>query len=283
MPIRRKDGTFFGTLCAIDPKPAKLNTLEVVGMFELFAELIGTHLDAIEQLSSSEANLLDERATAELREQFIAVLGHDLRNPLASLSSGVNLIQKAKSAERAAEIGVAMQSSVKRMARLIDDLLDFARGRLGGGLALNYDKELLALVLDQVVAELRAGYPDRNIEAAFALTQEVRCDSGRVAQLLSNLLGNALKYGGPDTPVRVEATIGQGEFELSVINKGAPIPATTIERLFLPFYRGDGHVMTQGLGLGLYIVSQIANAHGGRVDVESTPEQTRFTFRMPLA
>ncbi|MCX7309131.1 MAG: GAF domain-containing sensor histidine kinase, partial [Afipia sp.] len=222
MPIKRKDGTFFGTLCAIDPKPAKLNTLEVVGMFELFAELIGTHLDAIEQLSSSEANLLDERATAELREQFIAVLGHDLRNPLASLSSGVNLIQKAKSAERAAEIGVAMQSSVKRMARLIDDLLDFARGRLGGGLALNYDKELLALVLDQVVAELRAGYPDRNIEAAFALTQEVRCDSGRVAQLLSNHLGNALKYGGPDTPVRVEATIGQGEFELSVINKGAP-------------------------------------------------------------
>jgi signal transduction histidine kinase len=283
MPIMLADGTFFGTLCAIDPRPAKLKTPETIGMFELFAELIGTHLNAIERLSSTEATLLDERATAELREQFIAVLGHDLRNPLASLSSGVNLIQKAKTPERAAEIGIAMQSSVKRMARLINDLLDFARGRLGGGLALNYDKEPLAPSLEQVVEELRAGHPDCVIETQFVITRDIKRDSSRIAQLLSNLLGNAVKYGTPNTPISVRGTTEQGEFELSVTNKGAPIPPAVIDRLFLPFYRGDAQATMQGLGLGLYIVSQIATAHGGRVDAESNADLTRFTFRMPLA
>src|SRR6185295_12964874 len=94
MPILRKDGSFFGTLCAIDPRPAKLNTPQVVGMFRLFANLIGFHLEAQERLASSEAALLDAHQTAELREQFIAVLGHDLRNPLAAIDAGTRLLGK---------------------------------------------------------------------------------------------------------------------------------------------------------------------------------------------
>jgi GAF domain-containing protein len=115
MPIFLKDGRFFGTLCAIDPQPAKLNNPEVTGMFKLFAELIGTHLDALDRVTVSEAMLLDERKSSELREQFIAVLGHDLRNPLAALSSAVRLFLKAKTPEQAAEIGGMMQNSVQRM------------------------------------------------------------------------------------------------------------------------------------------------------------------------
>ena len=97
VPIILTDGTFFGTLCAIDPRPARLNNPETIGTIKLFAELIGTHLNALARLEESEATLLGERQASELREQFIAVLGHDLRNPLAAMASGVRLITKAKS------------------------------------------------------------------------------------------------------------------------------------------------------------------------------------------
>lgn len=283
MPILRSDGSFFGTLCAISPKPAKLKTPETIGMFELFAELIGTHLDAIDRMDAAEAGLLDARNAAELREQFIAVLGHDLRNPLASLSSGVNLIQKAKTAERAVEIGNLMQGSVKRMALLIDNVLDFARGRLGGGLPLQLGEDPLEELLRETVQELRAGNPGRIVEADFSLPQPFRYDPGRMAQLLSNLLGNALRHGAEDAPVRVRAVTEQGQFELSVANAGQPIPSATMARLFQPFYRGALQSTQQGLGLGLYIVSEIARAHGGTIDVKSDASETRFTFRMPLA
>ena len=99
MPIMLGDGTFFGTLCAIDPRPARLNTPQTVGMFKLFAELIATHLDAVDRLIATEAKLLTERQTAELREQFIAVLGHDLRNPLASIAAGTRMLAKPGSKE----------------------------------------------------------------------------------------------------------------------------------------------------------------------------------------
>jgi GAF domain-containing protein len=93
MPIVLSDGSFWGTLCAIDPRPARLNNPESIGMFKLFAELIGFHLNASERLATSEASLLDERRTSELREQFIAVLGHDLRNPLASIDAGAKMLE----------------------------------------------------------------------------------------------------------------------------------------------------------------------------------------------
>lgn len=96
MPIRRPDGEFFGTLCAIDPRPARLRNPETIGMFKLFADLIGFHLDAQDRLASSEVALLNERQSAELREQFIAVLGHDLRSPLASIDAGVRLLGKER-------------------------------------------------------------------------------------------------------------------------------------------------------------------------------------------
>jgi signal transduction histidine kinase len=283
MPIMLKDGRFFGTLCAIDPRPARLNNPEIVGMFKLFAELIGTHLDAMDRVAASEALLLDERKTAELREQFIAVLGHDLRNPLASISSGVRLILKAKSAELAAELGGLMQSSVQRMARLIDNVMDLARGRLGGGLPLNLHDENLGPVLHQVMAETRTSHPDKPIEAEISVPDRVRCDAGRIAQLFSNLLGNAVTHGSAASPIGVRAVTQGGRFELSVTNAGPAIPDAARARLFQPFYRAAVRPAMEGLGLGLYIVSEIARAHGGAVNVESSASETRFTFSMPTA
>ncbi|WP_245321715.1 GAF domain-containing sensor histidine kinase [Bradyrhizobium sp. LTSPM299] len=280
VPIILKDGSFYGTLCAIDPKPAKLNNPGIIGMFRLFAELIAGHLDTARRLVTAEASLLDARTTAELREQFIAVLGHDLRNPLASIAAGVRVLQRTPLDDKAKTITELMQNSVTRMAALIDDVMDFARARLGGGIAVTRSSEALEPALRQVVDELQAAHPDRVIQAEFAILRPVLADRERVARLLSNLLGNALTYGTPGTPVEVRAATN-GAFELSVENRGPAIPPATMERLFAPFTRGD--VADQkGLGLGLYIVSQIARAHGGTIDVTSTEDVTCFTFRMPL-
>src|ERR1700681_3180290 len=282
MPIILSDGTFFGTLCAIDPRPARLDTPQTIGMFKLFAELIATHLEAADRLAVTEARLLSERETSELREQFIAVLGHDLRNPLASIAAGARMLTKADQKEPASEILGLMQKSVARMSALIDNVLDFARGRLGSGIALKRSPQSLQPVLNQVIAELRAGSPGRKIQTTFDLTRSFDCDGGRIAQLFSNLLGNAVTHGAADRPIRVRATTQDGKLELSVANAGEPIPSEAMERLFQPFYRLAEQGSQQGLGLGLYIASEIARAHGGRIDVTSSPEETRFTFRMPL-
>ena len=237
MPIILSDGTFFGTLCAIDPRPARLDTPQTIGMFKLFSELIATHLEAADRLAVTEARLLSERETSELREQFIAVLGHDLRNPLASIAAGTRMLTKEDQKEPAGEILGLMQKSVARMSALIDNVLDFARGRLGSGITLKRSPQSLEPVLNQVIAELRAGSPGRKIETTFDLTRAVDCDGGRIAQLFSNLLGNAVTHGAADRPIRVHATTQDGKFELSVANAGEPIPSEAMERLFQPFYR----------------------------------------------
>jgi sigma-B regulation protein RsbU (phosphoserine phosphatase) len=176
-----------------------------------------------------------------------------------------------------------VQSSVVRMAGLIDNVMDFARGRLGGGVTLTRDAAArVEPLLRHVVAELQVGAPDRMIETSFELTDRINCDPSRVGQLLSNLLGNALNHGASDKPILVAAATMGGWFRLSVTNSGEPIPPAALKHIFEPFTRGTLGTGKQGLGLGLYIAHQIAIAHGGRLDVVSTRAGTRFTFRMPL-
>lgn len=281
MPIVRSDGSFFGTLCAIDPKPAKLKTPETIGMFKLFADLIGFHLDAQDRLATSEAALVGERQSADLRDQFIAVLGHDLRNPLASISAGVNMLSRAQLDEKSAKTVDLIQNSIWRIAGLIDNVLDFARGRLGDGIILNRNAgEPLGPALEQVIAELRAAWPGRQIDAHFNLTEPIDCDRARIAQLLSNLVANALAHGAADHPVSVMASGRGTQLELSVANQGTPIPPGVAEHLFEPFFRVSSDNQRQGLGLGLYIAREIAHAHGGALTVNSTPDETRFTLRL---
>ncbi len=281
VPILLEDGTFFGTLCAIDSRPRLLSTPSILGMFELFASLIAGHIGAHKRLEVSEAQLSEVTALSDLREQFIAVLGHDLRNPLAAVDAGARLLLRSQLDDKATEIVRLIQRSASRMSGLIDDVLDFARGRLGGGLVLNREVgEQLVPTLLQVVAELRASNPNQVIMLELAMTEAVHCDVGRIGQLLSNLLGNALTHGASETPIQVQAITRDGIFELSVANSGRPIPPAALERLFLPFFRDAGCSNQQGLGLGLYIASEIARAHGGRIDVVSTLAETRFTFRM---
>ena len=282
VPIFKADGSLFGTLCAIDPRPARLSTPETIGMFKLFAELIGAHLDSLDRVAASEASLMEERRTAELREQFIAVLGHDLRNPLASIAAGLRMLSKPRGEAETGKLVGLMQDSLARMSGMIDNVLDFARGRLAGGLPLQRQTVEIETVLRQVVAELQAGFPERTIRTDFTLTQPVNCDSGRIAQLLSNLLGNALTHGASDRPVVIHATTRDDAFELTVVNSGDPIPPEKLDRLFQPFFRCDAKTPRQGLGLGLYIASEIARAHGGTLIAASNAAETRVTCRIPL-
>ena len=283
MPIVLPDGRFFGTLCAIDPQPAQVNTPEIIGTFKLFAELIGLHLDAHERLQASQADLIDARRASELRDQFIAVLGHDLRNPIASIDAGARILRRTPLDEKSTNILDLMQKSVLRMAALIDNILDFARGRLGDGLELEAKADpRLEDSLRHVVQELRGAYPERMIASEIHLGRPVVADTSRLSQLLSNLLGNALTHGAEDHPVTVTASTTDDAFVLEVVNGGEPIAPDTQARLFQPFTRAKKRGMQEGLGLGLYIAAEIAKAHGGVLDVQSDAKQTRFTFRMPL-
>jgi phosphoserine phosphatase RsbU/P len=239
--------------------------------------------ELLEAREAAKTSLASERETSELREQFIAVLGHDLRNPLASISAGARILGRDAKTEKEHQVVAMLQTTVMRMAELIDNVLDFARGRLGGGITLDRnDRKPLEPVLHQVIDELRLSSPGRQIEEAYAIEVPVNCDRGRIGQLVSNLVGNALSHGAFAIPIRVRAETENGVFKLSVANGGAPIPEAAMARLFEPFFRGEVRASRQGLGLGLHIASQIAKAHDGVLTVTSTSEETMFTFVMPL-
>jgi len=282
MPIILPDGRFFGTLCALDPEPRDLERPETIQMFEMFAQIIGSQLDQTDRLAAAEDKLSVQGRDAELREEFIAVLGHDLRNPLANIQSGIQLLGRAQTQERSELILHNMQASVRRMTGLIDNVLDFARGRLGGGLALRKRQVEIKSLLEQVVSELRHINPGREMTFGCEAGITLLLDSSRIEQLLSNLIGNAITHGAPDQPVDIRCCEKAGELVITVCNGGEPISPEAMGLLFHPFARGKVSREKEGLGLGLYIASEIAKAHDGRLSVTSDARETCFAFHMPV-
>lgn len=284
VPILLPDGEYFGNLCAIDPRPAApLAASRTLEVFQLFAELIGEQFARERQHMETGAALASERATAELREQFIAVLGHDLRTPLSTISTVGHLLQRKEAPPDLPKLGTRLLASTGRMAALINDVLDFARGRLGAGMTLRLSREeALDVLLGNVVSELQMTHEGREIRWSVDIRRPVLCDGARLQQLLSNLVKNALTHGSPQAPVTVEVASDDAHLVLSVHNGGNPIQPEQLERVFEPYWRSsDGH--EQGLGLGLYICSQIVKAHGGQLEVRSTRETgTCFAARVPV-
>ncbi len=283
VPIKLPNGDYFGNLCAIDARPHKLREPKTIGMFELFAQPIALQLESDRQREHVETLLMDERAASELREQFIAVLGHDLRNPLAAISMGATLLQrKADDPTAVVTAAARIERSAKRMSSLIDDVLDFARGRLGGGIGVQFaETRTLGDSLEGVTAELREAHPDREIRSTIDVDGLLRCDPDRIQQLLSNLLANALSHGRAGTPVTVDARLDGDDALIEVHNEGEPIPADRMHKVFEPFWRRTA--AGEGLGLGLYICSQIARSHGGHLTATSSAERgTNFIARLPI-
>jgi len=284
IPIFRPDGEYFGTLCGLDPEPADLNTGATVSALTLFAELISRQLESDRSLRETRSALLSERETAELREQFIAVLGHDLRTPLSAILTGAELLARRSTDPATDKVVERMRSSAMRMAGLVDNVVDFTRGRMGSGLALELDHRAdVHLMLDQVVDELRGVYPDRKISSSIARDIALRCDPQRLAQLLSNLLKNALVHGDAAQPIHVKAGLDGASFVLEVSNAGPDLSPAIIDQLFKPYWRATSRAGDEGLGLGLYIVDQIARGHDGAIGATSNDGRIAFTFSMPAA
>ncbi|MBA1188423.1 GAF domain-containing sensor histidine kinase [Pseudomonas entomophila] len=284
VPIIRADGRFFGTLCALDARPAALRGSAIVPMMEAFARLLSIQIASEESAQRTEHALLEERAMADVREHFIAVLGHDLRNPLFAISAGAELLAQRLKTPRDVTIARHIQTCGKRASQLVRDVLDFARGRLGGGIVLDIRPcPDLDKAIEHVALELHSVHPQRDIRLCLQTLHGVHCDRERIMQLLSNLIANALTHGASDGPITVQAEVEDEVLRMSVHNQGEPIPTAILAHLFQPFTSPVDGKPRQGLGLGLYIANQIAMAHGGRLSVVSTQEAgTAFTFTLPL-
>jgi signal transduction histidine kinase len=284
VPIVLPDGSYFGNLCAIDPNPNEISDARTLSMFEVFAELIALQIATEGRQQAAEEALSREREISSLREQFIAVLGHDLRNPLSAVSATAELLALRKNEPDLVKIGQRLKTTTFRMARLIDDVMDFARGRLGSGIGVSIDDvDDLAMALRAVVAESREANPERMLVDDIAIGTRVRCDRTRVQQLLSNLLGNAVTHGSAAFPVVVQARVEGSEFVLAVSNGGNAIAPDALNRVFEPYWRPPTSKPGGGLGLGLYICKQIVSAHGGALEVRSSVEDgTVFVARLPV-
>jgi len=282
IPIFRPDGAYFGTLCGLDPQPAQLSAPATVSTLQLFAELISKQLEVERVHAMARSDLLTERETAELREQFIAVLGHDLRTPLGAIQNGVDLLRLKHPDVHALPLLQRMQRSVGRMSALVDDVVDFTRGRMGGGIALAMRHEdALAAPFGQVIDELRELHPEQAIVSRIAPDLRLECDAGRLSQLLSNLLKNAIVHGDHRVPILVTIGVEEGRFHIAVRNGGGGLSPELVAQLFKPFWRAPSSGAHEGLGLGLYIVSEIARSHGGVMAVTTHDSQVTFTFSMP--
>jgi len=283
IPITRTNGDFFGTLCAIDQVPAHFDEDVVCNTLTLFAQLIAVQLDVLADLEAKTIELANAAETGIVREQFIAVLGHDLRSPLSAIRMSADLLEARLPAGREQQLAIAIRQSSQRMNNLIEDVLDFSRGKLGGGIPVKRTLvDNLGDIFIAVINEIMMSHPNVKIRQEVIISPGVFCDAGRMGQLLSNLLGNAVAHGAHDLPIEVIASMQENHVVLSVMNHGPEIPDVLLPLLFQPFKRSAGGGRGEGLGLGLYIASQIVTGHNGTLSVTSTPEDgTRFVARFP--
>ena len=283
IPIVKADGEFFGTLCAIDSVPAKLDEPAIAKTLTLFAQLIAMSLDTQTRLHAAKVELDTANELGRLREQFIAVLGHDLRTPLSAIRMSADLLETKVEDKRSLNFIAAIRNSSVRMGVLIENILDFARGRLGGGIPVQRKLvDDLQRTLRMTLEEVQVSHPQATFIHTLDVPTGVYCDALRISQLLSNLLGNAVTHGSISEPIVLNAWAENDEMVISLTNQGTPIAPQLMPLLFEPFSRSEAGQRCEGLGLGLYIASQIATAHNGSLSVTSDSESgTCFVARFP--
>ncbi len=229
------------------------------------------------------ADELRERTeTLRMNELFTAMLGHDLRGPLAAIVMATMVIERKAGEDNLRKIAGRALSSAKSMSRMIEDMLDLARSRIGAGIAVRRVHGDLAQPLHRIVEECASANPERRVEweAVGEFTGE--WDGDRLAQVASNLIGNALRHGDPSGPVRVRLDGRDAASVVFTVSNAGRIPETLLPHIFDPFRgRDEPSARGDGLGLGLYIVQQIVAAHRGSVEVASVHTETRFVVRLP--
>jgi PAS domain S-box-containing protein len=219
------------------------------------------------------------------RDRLIGILGHDLRNPLSSVLALARVLRQQDGVPDRVRQGLdRIAQSAGRMNEMIGTVLDFTNLRFRGEVPLSLNTVALDALAHTIVEELRAAHPDRAIEIATQGDVRGRWDEGRLGQVLSNLVANALTHGAHAAAVQVSLSREKEGAVLAVTNRGPAISAELQERLFEPFWQGprNGGPPRSGLGLGLFITREIVRAHGGSIEVRSRDGATTFTVRLPL-
>ncbi|AVO50958.1 hybrid sensor histidine kinase/response regulator [Melaminivora suipulveris] len=216
-----------------------------------------------------------------LNEMFMAVLGHDLRTPLSAILATAGALQRPMDPQKVQALAAKAQQAGKRMQSMIEDLLDVTRARQNGGLVMLAAPIDLAQQAERVVQEVRAGHPQRELVLRSGGDLRGSWDEARLGQMLANLLSNAMHHGTPGQAVELEL---DGSVPTSVVLRvanGGEIAPALLPRLFEPFRGREGDSEHKGLGLGLFIVHQIVQAHGGKIEAVSEGGRTCFTVRLP--
>ncbi|WP_239700518.1 ATP-binding protein [Massilia sp. 9096] len=225
--------------------------------------------------------------TESTRAQLLAMLGHDLRDPLHSINMAGIVLEKTNTGanDRSGTLGKRIQSSSSRMQRMIGQVLDMSRIDRGLALGAGLDQVQLSALVEDIVEEARLAYPTITYDLKCDAPAEVLADESRLGQVLSNLLSNARHHGLPNHPIRVRQGVEGKQATVSVANAALPIPSETEAALFNPFKRSslNNPRNRTGMGLGLYIAQQIVREHQGSIAYHYAEGEVVFTMRLPLA
>lgn len=282
MPLdRRGDGTLEDAVFSFVIEPAKDASGNVYGLMSVAFEIT----EQVRARLALEWTLSEQSRADDLRRQLLGIVGHDLRSPLSAITMGAaTLLKNGQLQGDDTKTAARIARSADRMAKMISQLLDFTRARLGCGMPVEPKPVDLAEVCIQVIAEYETAHPDRELRFGPDPDTNGLWDRDRLAQVAANLIGNAIQHGRPDRPVDVRVFNRGGEVCLSVHNDGPPIPADVLPSIFDPFRRGNvsDRSKTESLGLGLYISRELVLAHGGDISVQSTEgDGTTFQVRLP--
>jgi sigma-B regulation protein RsbU (phosphoserine phosphatase) len=245
-------------------------------------ELVLSRKRLEELVEQATAHQEEAKDRALFAEQMVGIVSHDLRNPLSTIQMGTHVLTRGETRPHQLSILGRILRASERAHRLIADLLDFTQARLGKGISVSPKPFQLHAAVHDVIDELTQAFEGRTLLHEELGQGECVADADRVAQLVGNLVANAMAYGRKDAPVTVRSRIEPDRFELSVHNFGTAIPVEQQARMFQPLVRGTEDGAVRSVGLGLYIVSEIAKAHGGDVTVRSTEEDgTTFLATFP--
>jgi signal transduction histidine kinase len=259
-------------------------------VLRLYAESGASDLTEVLRFNEAIDELMTESMTRfavqtdQFRDQFVGILSHDLRTPLGAITAGAALLALPEdNAQRRSSVVTRIMTSAQRMERMIGDLLDVTRARLGGSMSLKRRAADLQQVCEEAMIEIRAGQPEAVVRLQADGDVRGEWDTDRLAQLVSNLIANAVQHGG-GTPVTLTAHGNGDSVTLAVHNGGPPIPPDVLPFVFEPLARGRGESAGHSIGLGLFIARAIVLGHGGNIQVSSSADAgTTFTVSLPKA
>ena len=286
---RQRDGEVFHELAMFGTTDRDKYERELLAARKVAEGLLAEKTAAEVALQDAQEKLHVAYEKAQRRavfaEQMVAIVSHDLKNPLTAIKMAAQILGRGEQSAKSTQMLGHISHSADRAERMIADLLDLALARVGRGLAVSRQPVALELISARTVSELQVTFPAANIVHHTCAQGVVDADADRVQQAIGNLVANAVTYGDPSQPVVIRSLIEHDMALISVQNGGAPIPQATLRTIFEPMTRGtetDGDM--RSVGLGLFIVKEIAKAHGGSVAVESNDvDGTTFTVRLPRA